>query len=223
MRIVRENASEIVVQDSSVGFSVACGAVAAFLVVFALAHSQNRFMITGALFLLFALLFLRKSTFSFDRAAQSIRWMRLRMGRIQSGTIPFTGVQDICVEETGSESASTICRLSIQTMAGRTPMSDAYSVSHDYAAMLRATLVDFIRPGTAGAASTPSGTASATNADAARTQQVNESIRSLLAQGRKIDAILLVRQSDHLDLAEATFRVNQVASQMETKQPVPKS
>ncbi|HTW47787.1 MAG TPA: hypothetical protein VMD92_07555 [Acidobacteriaceae bacterium] len=217
MRIVRQNASAIVLQDSSLWVFVVCGAAALFVFAFALSHGQYRTLIAGVCLLLFALLWLRKSTFVFDAAAQSIRWTRFCTGRTFTGTIPFADVQDICVEATISGSTSAICRLSIQTAAGTTPMSDAYSVHQQYAATLRDTLLAFLRP-SAGTTLAPS----ATNADAEQTRQLNNSIRSLLAQGRKIDAILLVRQGEHLDLTEATFRVNQVANQMATKQPAPK-
>jgi hypothetical protein len=217
MRIVRQNASEIVVADSSLSVFAICGGAALFLLVFALWHGQYRTLIAGACLLLFALLWLRKSTFVFDRATQSIRWTRFRTGRTETGTIPFAEVRDICVEATSSGSANTICRLSIQTAAGTTPMSDAYSGSQHHAAIVRDTLLGFMRVDAAAKPVAP------TNNDADRAQQLNNSIRALLSQGKKIDAILLVRQSEHLDLTEATFRVNQVANKMGTKQPAPKA
>jgi hypothetical protein len=219
MRIVRQNESEIVVEDSSLWMTVFCALCAVFIFWIALTHGQYKTLISGGIFLLMGLVCLRKATFVFSAKAQSIRWTRLRMGRIQTGNIAFPDVQDIATETTIASGARLRCRLSIRTGAGTTPMSDGYSASQDQAATVRAALLDFVL--TASGAKT-AGAASPVNTDAIRTLQLNDSIRSLLLQGKKIDAILLVRQSEHLDLTEATYRVNQVASQMQVKQPAAK-
>jgi hypothetical protein len=218
MRIVRQNDSEIVVRDSTLWVFAVCAGAALFASSFAFSHGDKRALIAAACILLFALAWLRRSTFVFDAATQSIRWTRFRLGKNVTGTIPFAEVRDICVESTSSGSANVICRLSIQTATGTTPMADAYSASPQYAATLRNSLLAFLRPST-GTTVAPS----VTNPDADRAHQLDNSIRSLLSQGRKIDAILLVQQSDHLDLTEATFRVNQIASKMGTKEPAPRA
>jgi hypothetical protein len=213
MRIVRQSDSAIVVRDSTLWVFAVCTGAALFAASFAFTHGDRRSLIAAACILLFAVVWLRRSTFTFDRASQSVRWRRFRTGKTETGTIPFAEVRDICVESTTSGQANVICRLTIQTATGTTPMADAYSANSRHAAALRTTLLRFIHAGEA------AGPAAAANADDDRTRQLNNSIRSLLAQGRKIDAILLVRQTDHLDLTEATYRVNQVASQMDAKQP----
>jgi hypothetical protein len=220
MRIVRQTESELVVEDSSLWMTVLCALCAVFIFWIALTHGQYKTMISGGIFLLIGLVCLRKATFVLSAKAQSIRWTRLRMGRIKTGNIAFSDVQDIVIESTIASGARLRCRLSIRTGAGTTPMSDGYSASQDHAATVRATLLDFVL--TASGAKT-AGDANTVNTDAIRTRQLNDSIRSLLLQGKRIDAILLVQQSEHLDLTEATYRVNQVASQMGTKQTAPRA
>ena len=87
---------------------------------------------------------------------------------------------------------------------------------HDRIASLRDTLVQIVQP--TGQPETPeSATPSADNPDATRAAALDEAIRKLLQQNRKIDAILLVQQTDHLDLTEATFRVNRVGKSMKSE------
>lgn len=217
MRIVRQNESEIVVEDSSVWISAVCGIAAVAICAFAVVQARYQLLLAAVLFIAFTLLWLRRSRFVFSAPMRSIQWSRLRMMRRQAGSIAFADVSDLLVESSSSGRANPLCRLSIRTAAGTTPMSDAYGTTQDYAATLRSTLLQFVRPGSGAAPAMPA------NNDAARTLQLNDAIRALLGQGKKIDAILLVQQSEHLDLTEATFRVNQVANQMGIRQPAPRA
>jgi hypothetical protein len=93
-------------------------------------------------------------------------------------------------------------------------MSDSYSGGHDRISKLRETLLGIIAaPGAqpAPAAATPA------NPDEVLAARLNADIRVLLQQGRKVDAILLVQRTEHLDLTEATFRVNQIAHQSQSR------
>lgn len=216
MRIVRQNESEIVVEDSSVWISLVCGVVAVAICADVLIQGRYQLLLAAVLFVAFALLWLRRSRFVFSASMRSIQWTRLRMVRKQAGSIAFADVSDVVIESTDSNRANRLCRLSIRTAGGAAPMSDAYGTTQGHAATLRSTLLAFVRASSGGAPVMPA------NHDAVRTQQVNDSIRSLLSQGKKIDAILLVQHSEHLDLTEATFRVNQIANQMEIKQTAPK-
>lgn len=217
MRIVRQNETEIVVEDSSVWISAICGLAAVGICAAAFFQSRYQLLLVAILFLVFALLWLRRTRFVFSGSLRSVQWTRLRMLRTQAGSIAFADVWDIFVDSSQGGNAKRLCRLCIRTSAATTPMSDAYGTTQAHAASLRTTLLEFVRT-TAGAAPVVHA-----NGDAARTQQLNESIRSLLAQGRKIDAILLIQQSDHLDLTEATFRVNQIANQMGMRTTAPKA
>jgi hypothetical protein len=184
MKILRQSDSEILIEDSSLLFS------------------------------------LRKSTFLFSKPLQSIQWTLRRDFRKETGNVAFSEVQDIVIEKKNPGDTTQPCRLSLRTAKAAIPVSVGYNLQQDQASTLRATLLAFAKA-TAGAK--PASATYMINTDALRTQQLNDSIRTLLNQGKKIDAILLVQRSEHLDLTEATFRVNQVANQMGPKQPAAKA
>lgn len=215
MRIVRQTPTVIVVQDSSLWIAVICG-LGFLLIAFLTAHAGNlKGVLCSPLLLIFALAWLRLSTFTFDAGAQMIRWRRLRVFRIASGAIPFGAVQDIRLEESSSDKANVmIYRLTIATAGGDVPMSDVYSGSRDHFDRLRQTLLAFVGGETLAAAGPG---AFADNPDAARAAEFSVKIRSLLREGRNIDAILLMQRTEHLDLTEATFRVNQIERLMKSE------
>ncbi|HEX4007070.1 MAG TPA: hypothetical protein VHX60_12920 [Acidobacteriaceae bacterium] len=224
MKIVRQTNSKIVVRDSSLWIASVCGV--AFLVVFfaTLATRNYRGTIASGLLLVFAIAWLRRSNFVFDGPAQMVRWKRLRYLRLASGAIPFSEVLAINVESSSSDKANVLTyRLSIATTGGNVPMSDVYSSGHGAVAALQDRLQSFVIPSRAPAASPlPDAPPDQSgDVDAQHTSQLNGSIRSLLQQGRKIDAILLVQRTDHLDLTEATFRVNQIDHQMKSERMGP--
>jgi len=215
MKIVRQTPTEIVVRDSSIWISVICGAGFLFILTMTARDGNWKGMLGSSLLLVFALAWLRRSTFSFDAGAQKIRWRRLRVLRLASGEIPFSAVQDIRIDETlgsGSGANTSIYRPVIVTAGGDVPMADVYSSGYDHFVRLRKTLLAFVRgertPEAGG------GTMGSVNPDADRASRLDQSVRALLREGRKVDAILLVQREDHLDLTEATFRVNQIDSQM---------
>lgn len=127
----------------------------------------------------------------------------------------------INVESTSSDKGTLTYRLAIATASqGILPMSDVCSGGEQHIESVREAIEQFVKPSASGERAPDSAVTSASkplNADAARTAALNDSIRGLLQQGRKIDAILLVRQTEHLDLTEATFRVNQVENQMRSE------
>jgi hypothetical protein len=218
MKIVTQTETQIVVRDSSVWMTVIF--VLWYLVMVGITVNTHNWkgLAFAHLLLLAGFVWLRRSTFTFDASAQKIRWRRQRMLRMASGEIPFSAVQDIRLDEQmggGSASNMTIYRPTIVTANGDVPMADVYSSGRDHFTRLRAALLAFVRGQTPPA---QPGVPDASS-DAARAAELNESIRVLLRQGHKVDAILLVQRTDHLDLTEATFRVNQVEIQMKTNKP----
>jgi hypothetical protein len=220
VRIVRQNETEIVVEDSTLATAAVSGVI--FLVLFPLGLALRWYSIScvSAPALVFALLRLRRTSFAFNAESKSVQWTRLSPVRREAGSIPFSDVQDVVIETKNPGNSSYLCRLLIRTATSSIPIRMGYSVRQDQATTIRATLLDFI---SAGAAAKPPSATNTINTDADRTQQLNDSIRSLLLQGKKIDAILLVQRSEHLDLTEATFRVNQIANQLGTRQSAPKA
>lgn len=217
MRIVGQTPTQIVVRDSSLWIAIICGA--GFLFVFAMTAQAGNWkgMLGSSLLLVFAIAWIRRSTFTFDAGAQRIRWRRLRFFRMASGEIPFSAVQDILLEDSSSDRPNVmIYRLTIMTAGGKVPMADVYSSGREHFVRLQRSLIAFVRGQTLAAAGPG---AFADNPEAARAAEVNASIRSLLKQGRNVDAILLVQRTDHLDLTEATFRVNQIERLMKSENP----
>jgi hypothetical protein len=73
---------------------------------------------------------------------------------------------------------------------------------------MREAILAFLNPGAQGASSASTETASGAGlADEA-------SIRSLLRQGRKIDAVTLLRSTERLSLTEAMRRINAIDAAM---------
>ena len=84
-------------------------------------------------------------------------------------------------------------------------MSDGYGGGGQWFEKIREAIATFINLDTA----STSGAATA-----AGELELDASIRSLLEQGRKIDAISLVRTRKQLDLSQAVQRVNDVEKRM---------
>jgi hypothetical protein len=216
MKIIRQTPTEIVVRDSTLWVAVVCGIM--FLVIggsTVQAHNWKGFAFS---FLLLAFVFgwLRRSTFTFNEATRTIRWRQFRYFNVATGEIPFSSVQDIALEATTSAIGNVMTyRLALVTPQGRVPMSDSHSGRHDRISKLRDKLLAFVA--VPGSPATYAAAASGRNPDEAHAARLNADIRVLLQQGRKVDAILLVQRTDHLDLTEATFRVNQIAHQSQSR------
>ena len=216
MKIVRQSPHELVVRDSSLWLSAIFIAAAVFLLYFVVVQGDRRALVAMAVTLALALVWARRSTFTFNAATQRIDYTRLRWLRTASGTIPFSDVQAIDVQTMSGENGTMIYRLALATREGAVPMSDEYSGGQKHVESLRDTIQQFVQPGASanfGVFARP-----AANPDAARTAALDDSVRNLLQQGRKVDAILLVRQTEHLDLTEATFRVNHIENLIKSEE-----
>ncbi len=201
MKIVRQTETELVVQDSSMWLSVVLAACALFPLYIAIAqHDHRMFRAAGAL-ALFAIPWLRRATFTFDGATQTIRWRRLRYLWTRTGSIPFSDVRGIDIQSTmGGNSNVTLYRLALVTGQATVPMSDVYSCGESRVVSVRDGIERFLRLRPAGTPAIPHSMKSG----------FDTSVRSLVQEGRKIDAIQLLQSFDKLSLAEATQRVNAI-------------
>jgi hypothetical protein len=197
MKIVRQTPQELVAVDSTVWISMVCGLAALPGIYVALRDGELKPLCVAGLFILFALVAFGRMTFVFDRAQRTVRWNGRKTLKNESGTIPFDEITDIGTEAISGDGGASY-RLAILTRQGPVPMAYAYSGNSQRYDSLRKTILDFVRP--------EAGSGSSEGNDA--------SIRSLLAQGRKIDAITLVRASENLDLTQAVRRVNEVEKRM---------
>lgn len=201
MHVTRKTNQELMVVDSLIWLSVLflCGfAVLAYRAY--LEPSTNAAMGLG-LALLFVIIPLRRETVVFDAALQQARWKRLRMFKIATGAVPFSAITGIGIEALASGRGGATYRLTILTADSPVPMSDAYGNSRAHYESLQAEILEFLH---------------LDGAKAAPAYDVGDeaSIRLLLMQGRKIEAIKLMRSTHNLGLAEAVDQVDAIAQKM---------
>ncbi|WP_109487260.1 hypothetical protein [Occallatibacter savannae] len=198
MHVARKTNQELVVVDSSVWLSVVYLCIVCFFVYLGLAHNMRNWWAAAGFFSLFAFLTWRRETVTFDLAGQQVQWVRRRAFRLASGTLPFSEMRGITVEEMAGSSNVPHCRLTILTTGDPVPMSDGYGGRSAYYEKLRKQILEFLHMDK---------TESPGPDDEA-------SIRALLQQGRKIDAVAFVRSNYQLDLTEAVDRVNEIDQKM---------
>lgn len=203
MKIARQTETEFVVEESSIWISVLF--LLASLPIFYAATLPGRRinLLGGVFFLLFALLALRKATFAFDATQCVVRWRNFRLLGARSGAIPFNEITGIGIETTPGQAGSTLYRLTIQTATGSRPLSISYGGPAERYTSARQRILLFLRSAPTQA---PACLESTMDADA--------SVRALLQQGRRIDAIRLLRSEENLDLPEAMKRIDRIASRM---------
>jgi ribosomal protein L7/L12 len=112
------------------------------------------------------------------------------------------------MEVTSAKNNVLVYRLAILTPQGSVPMSDNYAGDQQKYEKLKQEILDFVHPELAQAVAGSTAAAHAGDID------YEASIRSLLQQGRRIDAIHLIRATQKLSLVEATDRVAALYEQM---------
>ncbi|MGH9562770.1 MAG: hypothetical protein ACRD3S_15065, partial [Terracidiphilus sp.] len=110
-------------------------------------------------------------------------------------------IQGVVMESTSGQNNQQIYRLAVLTANGSVPMSDQYSGGRQSYEELRVKILRFLNLET-------------DNVDGAFNEQ---SIRSLLAQGRKIDAVQMLCTAKHVGLSTATKMIEEIESQTENK------
>lgn len=202
MHVARKTNQELIVIDGSIWLSVFFLCAAAFIAVMGVTHNMRNWWVSAGLFTLFAFIAWRRETVTFDAAAQQVRWIRHRAFRLASGTIAFSDMRGITLEAMNTNRNVPSYRLTILTTGKPVPMSDGYGGGQAYYESLRKEILKFIEMDE---------TASPGPGD-------EESIRALLEQGRKIDAVEFARKNYQLDLAEAVDRVNEIDQKIKAAQ-----
>ncbi|MGO9438030.1 MAG: hypothetical protein ACLP00_27480 [Terracidiphilus sp.] len=208
MRITHQTPTELVVKDSLLWVTVLCTLVATPLLCLGIAPGRHGTLAGAGLFLLFALFGVRKTTFVFDAVHRMVRWNGRKLLKVESGEIPFSDITGIGTEAMAMDKGSVTYRLTILTSQGSVPMAYSYNSGKARYAQMRETILAFLKPGATSLqpqpAEEPNGAALADE----------DSIRSLLKQGRKIDAITLLRATSKLDLTQAVKRVEEIDAKM---------
>lgn len=202
MHITRQTNQELVVVDGSIWLSVFLLCAAAFIAFQAVALRTPSWWLSAGLFSLFAFIAWRRETVTFDSASQQVQWVRRRAFSLASGTVSFSEMRGITIESMTGNHGALSYRLAILTTDKPVPMADGYGGGQAHYEALRKQILEFLNMDK---------TASPGPGDEA-------SIRALLQQGRKIDAIEFVRTSYQLDLTEAADRVNEIDAKMKAAQ-----
>lgn len=198
----RDPEGTIVVQNSTVWLSVVCGVIIAILIYAAFASGDNR-LFRPALFLgLFFIAFLSKYTFVFDATQRMVRWHIMRFGWRRAGSLPFDAVKDVVRQSEPGKGRPTY-RLAILTAEGAMPLSSGFGGTSDRCRATQSQILQLLHPGQA-----PAATAPATSIAAS----MDSSVRTLVAEGRNIDAIKLLT-SMGINLTEAKQRVDEIEKQ----------
>lgn len=150
-------------------------------------------LIGAAFFLLGFLVTYERTRFEFEPGLGLVRWSRIRTFATQHGSLPFTRVKSVILQTSlGSDAVSPSCRVTLVTDQGELPLTIAYSggmqVEYEAIAAKIRTLLSL---------------------NPSSSDIVMDSIHAALDQGRKIEAIRLVRLHKGLSLTEATRFVEQ--------------
>jgi len=199
----------MVVEDSSLWLAAVFAVISLLLFYLAIAKEAKGNYFTGGFFLVSAILCLRKTRFVFDATQRMVRWNSLLYLKASSGQIPFDDITGIGLETTmGSDAENPNCRLTVLTRQGPVPLALSYSGGSEHCGSLRQRILLFLQ--SAGVAVAlpiaPTGPPDTTD--------LEPSIRALLAQGRKIDAIGLLRSTTNIGLAEAKTRIDEMEKGM---------
>lgn len=208
MYIASQSSTELVVEDSTVWLSWIFGVCAAVIMFFSVTQHQLRGLVGAALFVLFALIVELRTVFTFDATQRVVRWKSLKRFKTETGSISFDEIDDIGTESISGDSGSLTYRLTIITSTGTVPMAYSYSGHNDANAQLRHQILAFIKPG--------SEQETGVTAQGIQTD-LEPSLRSLLDQGRKIDAIKLLQSSQNLGLSDAVKRVELLEQSMKAR------
>lgn len=214
MRIVRQSPTELVAKDSTLWLSVVSGAAALALIFFGIESAKPSMFLVAGFFLLFATITARGTTFTFDGLERVGRWQSYWVFRARSGTVRLDDIRDVTVEAMSTDRNAVTYRLVLQTANGPVPMSNAYSASRDGYAKLRREVLAFLKPGLDPSAHEPQKTVDGIPADLA------SSLHSLVAQGRIIDAVTLLRARQRMSLTEARKRIDAIDAKMKIENHV---
>jgi hypothetical protein len=204
MRITRQTPQELVVVDDSRWISALCAALAVFAAYRTFSHPRLPELIAIAFLVLFALISDLHKTFIFDNVGRVVRWKGRTILKAESGVIPFDDITNIDTQITTTDSKTstiTLYRLAINAAGTTVPMAYNYRGVKDGYAALRGQILEFMRPGSQSAAARPQGAAA---------ESLESSLRDLLRQGRKTDAIALLRSTETMSLTEAMTRVDAI-------------
>lgn len=142
--------------------------------------------------LLIAVVFLETAHFEFSRPTHIVTWRRRWALRERSGSIPFSEIQSVQVERPIGDTGTPSRRVTLKTKDGSVvPLTVGYRPDADDAIVK---IADRIR--------------ALLGHDAEATAQ--QDLDDLIAAGKTIDAIRILRERDGLSLTDAKQRVDEL-------------
>jgi hypothetical protein len=201
MKVIRKTNQELVVADSSICVSVMllCADVIVAYRVY-VTGMWGALVVVGFLTLC-AFLFWRREVVVFDAGRQQAEWKRVRAYKLDEGNIPFSGITGIGMDTSSAKNNQLVYRLTMLTGDKPVPLSDVFRGDKERCDSVRAEILAFLHLEDGGGV-----------LDARATH--DNAIEALLRQGRKVDAIELVRASEKIGLAEAAGIVNGIEEGM---------
>jgi hypothetical protein len=213
MHIARQTPQELVVVDGSRWVSAICAAGALFATYRTISQHYPKGLILAAVFALFAMIFDLRKTFTFDSMQRIVRWKGRTILKAESGEIPFDKITNIDTETTTTSSRGggtiTLYRLAINASGTTIPMAYNYRGVRDGYSALRGQILEFVRPGSQSAAALMG---------AAAGESLESSLRTLLRQNRKMEAVELVRSTLNMNLTEAVKRIDAIECGMKQEE-----
>ncbi len=204
MKVKSETSTELVVTESTAWLSYFFLLVAVALFYGVGLHGREhtwKAFIPAAVFLVFAAAFDLRTEVTFDNVRRQAHWTRRRLFWVKSRTIAFDDIKGVVMESSVAKNNQFVYRLTILTSEGSVPMSDTYSGDKQSHADLRTKILFFLNM-------------PVEDSEDALNEQT---IRSLLAQGRKIDAIQLLCSAKHVGLTAAKQQVEAIEARIESK------
>ena len=142
--------------------------------------------------LLVAIVFLERAWFQFALATRIVTWRRRWALRQRSGSIPFGAVQSVLVERPIGDDGTPSRRIVLKTIAGEDiPMTVGYRPDADGAVVHIASRIRVIL-----------------GHDSRATHVDN--VLTLMAAGKTIDAIRILREEEGLSLLDAKRRIEEL-------------
>ena len=200
MTVQRNTEGVLVVQNSTLWLSAVFGVVGLVMIAAAFFSGDKRLAAPALVMGLFAVLCLSKYTFVFDSTQRMVRWQIMRFGRRRAGSTPFDDVKDVVLQSEPGKSGRPTYRLAMLTAEGPMPLSSGYGDTSDRCLALQSQILQLLRPGQTVAATAPATSIAA---------HLDSSVRTLVAQGRKIDAIKLLT-STGMNLTDAKQRADEI-------------
>ena len=211
MHALRKTNQDLVFVDSTIWLAILLLGLSVFAAYRSYIQGSRAGFIAVGFLLLCGFLFWRKEIVTFDAGGQQAEWTRRRAFSVASGTVPFSEITGIGMETTSGSRGELAYRLTILTRDKPVPMSDVYNGNRSHYESIRQEILAFLHLDSEPAKSVQGDDQFGGVDDEA-------SVVSLLKQGRRIDAIELVRSTQKLGLTEATQRVAQILERMKTTQ-----